>query len=193
MLLLDLGGVLVDIAVFDALKSMLGESLDDDTIKERWLRSPAVRSFELGRTAPAVFASQLVSEWQIPLTADAFLEDFATWVKQPYDGAEALIARLRVEHQVACLSNSNEVHWAQVAAFLECFDRAFSSHLLGEIKPDQGAYERVMSELQVEPGELFFFDDSPLNVRAAEGLGIRAFLVHGVAEVQRALRDEGLL
>jgi HAD superfamily hydrolase (TIGR01509 family) len=193
VLMFDLGGVLVEVAVFGALKSMLGEAVDDDVIRERWLQSPAVRSFELGRVSPAVFASQFLNEWQLPLTPQAFLKDFGTWVKGPYDGAEELIAHLRTEHHVSCLSNCNEVHWTKMAPLLGCFDSAFSSHLLGAIKPDQGAFERVMNELHVVPGQLWFFDDSLSNVQATERLGIRAFLVRGIADTQSVLRSEGLI
>jgi glucose-1-phosphatase len=193
VLLFDLGGVLVEIAAFDALKSMLGETLDDDAITERWLRSPAVRSFELGRIPPAAFASQFLDEWQVGLTPEAFLESFATWVKRPYEGAETLIARLRVEYRVSCLSNCNELHWSQLGGLLNCFDSAFSSHLLGAIKPDEGVFEKVMSELCVEPDQLCFLDDSYLNVQAAKGLGIGAYRVDGIRGVRRVVLSEGLL
>jgi glucose-1-phosphatase len=193
VLLFDLGGVLVEVAIFDALRTMLGETFDDDGIRERWLRSPAVRSFELGRISPAVFASQFISEWRVPLTPEAFLQDFGTWVKQPYAGAETLLARLRLEHHVSCLSNCNEVHWTKMAPLLTSFDSAFSSHLLGEIKPERAIFERVMSELRVEPPQLWFFDDSLSNVQAASRLGIRAFQVHGVAGAGSVLRREALI
>jgi HAD superfamily hydrolase (TIGR01509 family) len=193
VLLFDLGGVLVEIAAFDALKSIVAETLDDDAITERWLRSPAVRSFELGRIPPAAFAAQFIDEWQVRLTPEAFLENFATWVKRPYEGAEALIARLRVEYRVSCLSNCNELHWSQLGGFLNCFDSAFSSHLLGAIKPDEGVFEKVMSELRVEPDQLCFFDDSYLNVQAAKRLGIGAYRVDGIRGVRRILQSEGLL
>ena len=196
VLLFDLGGVLVEIAAFDALKSMVGGTLDDDAITERWLRSPAVRSFELGRIPPAAFAAQFLDEWQVELTLstpEAFLENFATWVKRSYEGAEALIARLRVEYRVSCLSNCNELHWSQLGGFLNCFDSAFSSHLLGAIKPDEGVFEKVMSELRVEPDQLCFFDDSYLNVQAAKRLGIGAYRVDGIRGVRRILQSERLL
>ena len=193
VLLFDLGGVLVEIAAFDALKSMVAETLDDAAITERWLRSPAVRSFELGRIPPAAFASQFIDEWQVRLTPEAFLENFATWVKRPYEGAEALIARLRVEYRVSCLSNCNELHWSQLGGLLNCFDSAFSSHLLGAIKPDEEVFEKVMSELRVEPDQLCFFDDSYLNVQAAKRLGIGAYRVDGIRGVRRILQSEGLL
>jgi FMN phosphatase YigB (HAD superfamily) len=50
-----------------------------------------------------------------------------------------------------------------------------------------------MSELHVEPDRLLFFDDSRLNVTAAAGLGIRAFVVDGLDDTRRVLEEEGLL
>jgi HAD superfamily hydrolase (TIGR01509 family) len=193
VLLFDLGGVLVEITAFEALRAMLGEALDDDEVRERWLRSPAVRSFELGRVSPAVFASRFISEWRVALTPEAFLEDFGTWIKRPYAGAEALISSLRRKYRVSCLSNCNEVHWTAMAPLLTSFDSAFSSHLLGEIKPDRAVFEKVMGELQVEPGQLWFFDDALLNVQAAESLGIKAFQVQGIEGTTSVLRREGLV
>jgi 2-haloacid dehalogenase len=80
-----------------------------------------------------------------------------------------------------------------VGGFLNCFDFAFSSHPLGELKPDEGVFCRVMSELHVEPSRLLFFDDSRLNVDAAAQLGIGAFLVDGLDDTRRVLIEEGLL
>jgi FMN phosphatase YigB (HAD superfamily) len=50
-----------------------------------------------------------------------------------------------------------------------------------------------MGELQVEPGQLWFFDDALLNVQAAESLGIKAFQVQGIEGTTSVLRREGLV
>jgi HAD superfamily hydrolase (TIGR01509 family) len=198
----DLGGVLVDTAGLEALRSMLGGAtpdgardgtLDDQAIRDRWLRSPAVRSFELGRIPPGVFAQRFVEEWGVPLEPAAFLEDLSSWIRRPYEGAAELITRLREAHHVSCFSNCNELHWAKLAPFVDRFDSAFSSHLLGQIKPDEQAFRAVMRELGVRPGQVRFFDDSRANVEAAERLGIRSFLVDGLDGTRRALMDEGVL
>ena len=92
MLLFDLGGVLVRNKAFDALRSMVGESADDDELRERWLRSPAVRSFELGRISPAAFSELFVEEWKLQLSPEAFLLDVASWIGEPHQVAEELVA-----------------------------------------------------------------------------------------------------
>ena len=198
VLLFDLGGVLVHTRGFAAVKAMLRETapaevLDEQAIRDRWLGSPAVRDFESGWTSPPVFAARFLEEWQVSLTPEAFLDDFASWIERPYPGAEGLLRFLRGKHHVSCLTNCNELHWATLAPFLRHFDSPFSSHLLGEIKPDEQAFLAVMNELRVEPEVVRFFDDSRANVQSARGLGIRAFLVHGVTDVRRVLEEEGLL
>jgi glucose-1-phosphatase len=193
VLLFDLGGVLVRNGAFDSLKSMVGESVSEDELRERWLRSPAVRSFELGRISPTAFAERFVEEWKVQLSPEAFLLDVASWIGEPYQGAEELIARLRVRHHVSCLSNCNELHWSNLSPLLECFDSAFSSHLLGEVKPDPGAFEIVLDQLDVEPDQVRFFDDARSNVEAASRLGIDSFLVDGIDDVKRLVVEEGLL
>ncbi len=187
VLLFDLGGVLVDNDVFSSLRALVGEGLTDQAFRDRWLRSPAVRRFELGEIPPSDFAARFVEEWRLPLAPDVFLESFASWVKQPYPGAAALVSHLRRRHRVCCFSNSNVVHWPRAAGFLALFDGAFSSHLIGRIKPDEAAFEAVLRELAVDAGAVRFFDDTPANVAAARTLGIDAFLVDGFDELLRRL------
>jgi len=192
-LLFDLGGVLYEASTMTSLGALLGTSIPEAEIKERWLSSPAVRGFELGRLTPEEFAAEMVDEWRIPLAPQEFMEQMVTWVKGPYEGAEALLERLRAGYRVCCLTNSNGLHWSAIGAFLEHFDVVFSSHLLGEIKPDEAVFVKVLDELDVEPGSVWFFDDSEPNVRAAERLGIRSFLVNGFEELTLCLTRHRLI
>ena len=192
-LLFDLGGVFNESHTLDTVKGMTGTTVPDDVLTARWLSSPALRAFELGQSSPRDFAMAFLAEWQITVTPDAFLAAFTASVGQPYPGAEALIMGLRNEHKVCCLSNCNALHWPRISPFLACFDAAFSSHLLGEIKPDEAAYLKVMTLLDVSADSLWFFDDSRPNVEAAERLGIRSFVVDGPRGVRRVLEAEGLI
>lgn len=180
------------------MKAMLakaadGEAPDDQTLRDRWLGSSSVRDFELGLTGPAEFAADFVAEWGVPVSPEEFLEDLATWIENPYPGAVELITKLRKRHHVSCLSNCNELHWTALAPFLRRFDSAFSSHLLGEIKPDAGAYRSVLAALEVGADVVRFFDDSRANVSGACEVGMKGFLVHGLGDVRSTLEVEGLL
>lgn len=194
VLLFDLGGVLVENArIIDNLSAVLGVEADEAAMKERWLRSPAARDFELGRVSPGVFARRFLREWQSSVDPDEFLRGIAGWLGRPYPGAVELLAELRARHHVSCLSNCNELHWASLSEFLGSFDSVFSSHLLGEIKPDEDAFRAVMRTLGVEPAQVRFFDDVDSNVRAARGLGINSFLAVGFDALRARLAGEGLI
>lgn len=193
LILFDLGGVLLENATFDRLSSLLQEPTNLKTIKARWLESPAVRSFELGEISAIDFASAFIGEWGIRLTPSAFLREFESWPSGLYPPAPETLRTLRRSYRVGCLSNSNEVHWRKFNGFSEHFDIALSSHLLGAIKPDDEAYLRALQKCDAAPASTWFFDDQLVNVETARRLGIRAYHVEGMTELQRVLRSEGLL
>lgn len=192
-LLFDLGGVVLQNATFERLNVLLRKALDLATLKQRWLSSPSVRSFELGQVGPDAFATAFIAEWSIACSAEGFIGEFAAWPRGFYPGAVPLLARLRRHHRIACLSNSNELHWNRFDGFSAYFDEAFSSHLLGAIKPDADCFKLVLGRLQVAPGEIVFFDDMEENVRAAARIGMNAIHVDGFESLVHALDAEKLL
>ncbi len=193
VLLFDLGGVLVENVGFERFNALLPSPIPTEELKTQWLESPAVRSFEVGNCTPEVFALNVVAQWQLPLSPAAFLEAFTYWPKGLYAGASELLATLRARYVVACLSNSNEIHWQRFNGFREHFDVSLSSHLLGEVKPDPECFTRALQECNTGSGEVAFFDDSLINVTGARALGIEAFHVNGLSEVRHALAAKGWL
>ena len=193
LFLFDLGGVLVDNVAFDRLGSTPGIAMNPTEIRSKWLSSVTVRSFELGELSQMAFAEAFVEEWRLPMNAQAFLAEFADWPKGFYPGALELIAELRIESRVACLSNSNAVHWAKFSNLNELFDTALSSHLLHAIKPDALCFQRALEECGVVGERVVFFDDSLENVVAAREWGIQAFQVYGLEGVKKVIQQSGWL
>lgn len=199
VVLFDLGGVLVRVRGYERLEELVREAGDDSiggrhALQARWLSSPAVRSFELGQIPPGVFAQRLVDEWQLQIEPSAFAEDVATWIVGPFPGALRLIADLQGRgYHVSCLSNCNALHWEAMAPFVSLLDSSFSSHLLGQIKPDEQVFRSTLERLGAAPEEVVFLDDSPPNIETAKRLGIRSFQVEGAEACRAALVAEGLL
>lgn len=191
ILLFDLGGVVVESAGLAVLHEWLPQ-MSPAQIQTRWLGSDAVGRFERGATSPDDFAKAFLAEWPLPLTPEAFLREFASWVRGFLPGAAPLLAHLRQRHTVACLSNTNAVHWGVLGEVREAFDVCVVSHLIGHMKPDRAAYEQALQRLGAAPQQVCFFDDLPANVTAARELGLRACQVRGVAEVAAALRGLGI-
>jgi len=193
VLLFDLGGVLLENVGFERFNALLAAPIPAEELKTRWLMSPAVRAFESGRCSAGVFARDVVDEWKLPLSPEDFLEAFTYWPVGLYPGAPELLAALREHYFVACLSNSNEVHWRRFDGFRGHFDLALSSHLIGEVKPDPQCFETARQACRATAGEVAFFDDSITNVTAARALGFAAFHVDGLEEVRRVVADMGWL
>lgn len=187
LFLFDLGGVLVDNVAFERLGATPGIRLSETEIKSKWLSSSTVKSFELGIISPDAFGKAFVEEWHLPVAPEVFLADFSDWPRGFYAGALELLAQLRQESKVACLSNSNPVHWDKLGSLGEHFDVALSSHLIEAIKPDPQCFERALQECGVSRQRVAFFDDSLENVVAAREFGLQSFHVCGLEQVQRTL------
>jgi putative hydrolase of the HAD superfamily len=192
VVLLDLGGVLVENAGEQGLSALLPYELSRQEIWARWLASDAVRRFEGGQISPEEFAARFIEEWRLEVGPAAFIESFVTWPRGLFDGAAVLVRNLRAQHRVACLSNTNVLHWARFPELAQMFDASFASHLTGFLKPDSEAFEHVLRELDVGADSVWFFDDLLQNVEAARRAGIRALQVRTFADVEPALRAEGL-
>jgi glucose-1-phosphatase len=153
-------------------------------------------AFQTGQIGAREFADYVVNSWPISLTADEFIEEFATWSRALYPGASELLASLRSRYRLAALSNTNETHWRRnldVLGVNALFERCFASHEIGVAKPDAAAYRCVLDALGVDAADVVFFDDNAANVEAARQLGIDAHQVVGVDSLRRCLGELGLL
>ena len=103
-----------------------------------------------------------------------------------------LIHDLRKDgHQIALLSNESlqlttklrelEIH--------SLFDHILISAEIGVMKPDPTAYRVALQSLRVAPPEAVFIDDSLVNIRAAQPLGIHTILYRPETDVREELRQ----
>ena len=68
----------------------------------------------------AVLVSTVSVNGSEAITVASAQSSFAGWARGFHPGAEELLSELRQQHRVACLSNSNEIHWR---AFGEAVDQ----------------------------------------------------------------------
>lgn len=193
-LLFDLGGVLVEWDGIEPLVQLTHGRLTPERARLFWLESEWVRRFEAGRCDAPEFGAGTVKELGIDLSPDAFLEAFRSWDRGPLPGSFELLHALRPHFTLACLSNNNPIHWSApgLQELVACFHRAYASFEVGLMKPDRSAYEWVISDLQIDPGSILFFDDNAECVAAARETGIRASLAKGPAMVRATLAEHGI-
>jgi len=190
----DLGGVLVELGGVREFGDMIGEP-DDSLVWSRWLESPWVREYERGRCTTDAFADGLVQEFGLGCTPAEFLDRFRAWPKGLIGGATELVERVSRELPVACLSNTNALHWEhQADAFrlADLFPTRFLSHELDLIKPDREIYEHVVEALALPAESILFLDDNQPNVEAARAAGLRAERTIGPESARQHLERHGL-
>ena len=164
-------------------------------ILDVWLQSDTVRALEKGHITFAEFHAAFIKEWDIDITHDALAEAFEGWVKTAYPGALQLLAELKPQHTLACLTNTNCVQWPIIQKTLHTdkyFDHQFVSYHIGKVKPDRDIFEHVAVQLDVPPKNILFIDDSQTNVQAARECGIIAHTANTIDAVCRVLRASGV-
>ncbi len=195
LVVFDLGGVLVRLGGIDDMRRLSGIASPEEIIR-RWLECRWVRRYESGRCSAGEFAAGVVADWQLPIDAPSFLERFRGWPEALYDGAMELVDEVRAVCAVACLSNTNALHWEVLVDRWDLgshFDAALLSHDIGMVKPDVAAFRHAASLLERPATRILLLDDSRLNVEGARAAGMHARLVRGPEEARDALVQAGVL
>lgn len=196
VLLFDIGGVLVELGGMNTVFEWTRNKYDHDEMMERWLLSPSVRLFESGNSNKSDFALGVINELELPVSESEFIEEFLKWPSKVFDGVKELLVELSSRFMLASLSNTNELHWPILKndfQLIDLFEENFPSHLTGYMKPDAEAFEAVLDDLDVNPDEILFFDDSPRNVAAARELGFHVERVNGIDEVRLKLTEREII
>jgi len=196
IVLFDVGGVLIELTGVPTLLGWLSHSLTPEELWRMWLSSPVVRAFETGKIRPDTFADQLIADLGLPVGRQEFLAAFAAWPRGVFPGAVDLVRRISPAYVRATLCNTNVLHWSRLMEETELehlFEYHFASHLIGKLKPDREVFEHVVAALGCEPSAILFLDDQPLNVEAAQAIGLQAVCVRGVQEAERVLTAVGVV
>ncbi len=193
ILLFDLGGVLVEASGRAALRELAPAEMSEAAILAKWHASKAVLAFETGQITADRFSQDFVRDWGLSTSPQAFLDSFRGWVKGFYPGALEMLALLKKRHRLACLSNTNEIHWSRLSQAPAYFEQCILSFETGWMKPQVHAYEAAAQALAAEYSTIWFFDDLEANIEAARALGMQAVRVSGLEETRAVLRQQGYL
>jgi len=105
-----------------------------------------------------------------------------------------LIRRLHHNHETAIISNATDALLESLESYglLEEFDLVVCSSHEGIPKPDPAIYEITLARLGRAAEECVFIDDAPVNVAAAEAVGIHAIRFTPALDLEAALAAMGV-
>lgn len=184
-LLIDLGGVLINLDRERCLDNF--KHIGFKNIEEKFCTYQLNGIFlaqEKGLITPAEFRNgiremmgKLVSDKQIDAAWNSFLVDIPTYKLD-------LLLKLREKYVVYLLSNTNEIHWKwtcknafpyRTFTVEDYFEKAYLSFEMQMAKPEPEIFKAVIEDAGIDPKETFFIDDSEINCKTAEELGIQTY------------------
>ena len=184
-ILLDLGGVLIDVdyqASANAFRD-LGYS-DFDMLYSKAKQDHVFDAFETGSLSPCGFRDRIRALLNAPISDP---EVDACWNAMlgtiPQERIE-LVHRLKERYQVLLLSNTNAIHVPafetivahtnDITDFKGLFHGAYYSCELGMRKPDAAIFQHVLGLHDADPARTLFIDDSIQHVMGARAAGAHA-------------------
>ena len=184
-LILDLGGVLIDVDYAGSVKAFeaLGYA-DFDHLYTKAKQSDLFDRFETGELSAAGFRDTVrellgagLTDAQIDASWNAMLGSIAP-------ERIALIQVLKERYQLLLLSNTNSIHVPAFEAiilqengisdFKSLFHGAYYSCDMGMRKPNTDIFYHVMEQHGADPKRTLFIDDSPQHVVGARKAGLKA-------------------
>lgn len=107
-----------------------------------------------------------------------------------------VIEQLKKQYKIGMLSNTGAQLLEEFLAehnVRHLFDRVVASSDTGYVKPQREIFEITAERLGVRLDEIYFIDDSPGNVQAAQSYGMTAHTYTTVVELQKALTESDIL
>jgi putative hydrolase of the HAD superfamily len=153
-------------------------------------------TYEEGKLDLDNYLERLVFYEERSFTRQAF-KDFMFAQSQPYPDMLALIGDLKARFglKVAVLSNEGRelaayrVSEFQLTSFVDFFIFSSFVHIR---KPDEDIYRLALDVAQVPADQVLYFEDRPLFVEVACGLGIHGLQHTGYAHTRAVLAEYGL-
>lgn len=191
VLLFDLGGVIVPWRGIEALIAHTQASRAE--IINLLTHSDIFNAYETGQCDDRVFLKEMVQLFDYNISLSEFSNMWNSWVKPPFPNILETLLSLKGKYTLACLSNTNALHWAHLSAMFNLnavFDYCFASHLIQVAKPDPRSFTIPLEIMNVKAADVIFFDDTEINVRVASQEGLTAYHVNpseGVVPILNSL------
>ncbi|MGH3346917.1 MAG: HAD-IA family hydrolase [Nocardioides sp.] len=171
--LVDADGVLQDLpgGWAAALVPLLGDRAEEFLLESVIAEQPCL----VGEGDFVALLTDQVARWGLPVDATDLYR--AVWHRiEVHADTMALVQELRSAGIGVHLASTQEAGRAAVMRGLYDgnVDSAYFSCDLGVAKPDPEFFRRILSDLGAAPGDVFFVDDTEVNVEGARTVGLHA-------------------
>ena len=178
-IIFDLGGIFIQINTKQSIRKLCDQisSFSEKEVINMLIRSDHYSQYEKGFIDCHTFYERIKRELDGKFSF-GFFKNVWQHIFAPIQPMIDLLPRFKLKYQLVLLSNTNALHMQYIEKqfpFFHHFDHIFYSFEIGLIKPDKAIYQYTLDQIQSDPGECVFIDDTDDNVRSAGELGIRSY------------------
>ena len=180
----DMGGVLVDLDVPGCIQAFINDLEFHDIVNliDPCHQKGVFGEMEEGKVSADVFRDAVIAGSKPGVTR----EDVDKTLWNILVGIDAykidMLKRMSENYDVYMLSNNNPICVPRASVIFreagftmeEDFKKCYISYEMNMLKPSEGFYKAVMSDIGLPPEEMLFIDDSQRNVDAAIAAGLPA-------------------
>jgi FMN phosphatase YigB (HAD superfamily) len=129
----------------------------------------------IGSISEDTYLRQIVAQEGWPIDVARLKAVIRRNFYQQVEGTIDILMDLAGRHDLVLLSDHAR-EWVSyirsIHPFLQAFKQTFFSYDLGRLKKDPETFGQVLNAMSTSPAECLFIDDNPVNVDAAESVGI---------------------
>lgn len=187
-IIFDLGGVLLNIDYRKTANAfnMLGVQQFDEMYSQA-SANHLFESLETGQITEEEFY-QTIHQYCSPQSTQAQIQ--AAWNAILLDFRKeslSLLVKLKDKYNLFLLSNTNSIHLTAFNQILleatgntslnDYFTKSYYSHIIQMRKPYAATYQWVLNDMNMVAAETLLIDDSIVNIKGAEEVGIKTHLL----------------
>ncbi len=184
----DLDGVFFTKTGFAGFKESLISLGAAKEAVEFYFHKEPMEEFKRGEIEESDFWEEAVKYLGLNVSPDVLIN----LLPQKYeinDEVLEYIQKLKQKGIKTCICSNNFITRVQKLEkrfhFLQNFDCAVFSYQVGVLKPNKEIFESLLKELNIQPSELIYSDDTEDKLSAAKELGIQTHLYVDFAEFKK--------
>lgn len=154
-----------------------------------------VNPYEEGLMSSDHFFSELKHAFQLDMDMDSFKDVWNPIFSENSMVNNAIVYLKEKGYPLFLLSNTNELHFSYIIEkypVVHQFDEWLLSFEVGAKKPKRRIFEAIFEKMDIGPGEVFYIDDIPQYVEAAQQLGIQGMVFKDAGQLWEFIRKNGI-
>jgi len=184
-IIFDLGGVVVDLDLSLTVNAFKELGIKDpEEFISHGLHSDIFLKLEIGEITEKEFYDNIRVLAGNEMPEGTIKKAWCAMLTGIPDERVRIIEKLKKEHKVILLSNTNSIHLSHFdgmaaghQSLSELFDEVYYSFRLHDHKPNVSVFRKLIELEKIDPGKTLFVDDAIKNIVTARETGMHTMLV----------------